>query len=166
MEIAVQCECGQKFGLPIDDKLYKQKNYTESFMGKGRCPNQDCNLTVYANAEVHCGIGPDEDSINPKVEWSWIEEGQKIHFNNHLYTVAYKDMGSVQNAEMREIFTRILYLHSHMYGKNIIVEVRKSGFLSLFDPTNSKNTEEEIDMWTSVELIDLKKKKEMLDNVG
>ena len=165
MEIAVQCECGQKFNLPIDDKLYKQKNYTESFMGKGRCPNQDCNLTVYVNADVHCGIGPDEDLINPKVEWTWIEEGQEIYFNNDLFRVAYKYMWSIQNTEMKDIFTRLLYLHSLAYRGNIIVEVRESGFMTLFNPTKFKKIEKGTDMWTNVELMTIKKKHERLDNV-
>ena len=166
MEIAVQCECGQKFGVSIDDKLYKQKNYTGSFMGKGRCTNPDCNLTVYVNAEVNCGTGPDEDLINPKIDWECIKEGEEIYFENNLYRVAYKYMWSVQNTKLEDVPTRILYLHSFAYRGNIIVEVRESGFMTLFNPSKFKTIEKGTDMWTNVELIAIKKRHERLDNVG
>jgi len=160
MQIMVQCECGQKFGMLIEDKTYMSKDYTESFMGSKRCPSPDCNKTVFVNADVHSAVATDEELINPKIDWDFIEEGDEISFNGNLFTVAYKYMWSVQNTQMEDVFTRLLYLRALVYGGNIIVEVRKSGFLSLFIPSDFKETVSGTNMWTEEELPNIKKKHE------
>ena len=161
MFITVQCECGEIFDIDLDERLYRARGtYDESYMGKEHCPHPDCNKTVYVNANIYAAVALDENENNPKVCWEDIELGQQMKHDGYLFEVALKHVWTLESEGVVPITTNLLYLRSFGARGNLILEVRKSGFMSLFNPSQIKYSTTGPHMWTEEGLRSIKEKEE------
>lgn len=161
MFITVECECGEIFDIDLDEKLYRARGtYDETTMGKMHCPNPDCNKTVYVNANVYAAVALDEDEKNPKVYWDEIELGQQMKYDDYLFEVAFKHVWTLEGEDIVPVATNLLYLRSFGARGNLILEVRESGYMSLFNPSQAKYTTHGPMMWTEEGLKLIKEKEE------
>ena len=132
MKIKVQCECGNQFDVEIDNTLYVSgREYNEVKMGKQHCTDPDCDKTVHINASVYSCVEPDEKINNPRIDWEEIKVGDTISYKGGSYEVVLKAARNLKNKELTGEKINLLYLRSELHKNNLVLEVRKSGFLSL-----------------------------------
>ena len=63
MTILVECNCGEKFAIDTDDKRHKPNDESSSvFVGSMKCPNPNCELTIYIDAIIMADI----DEVEPQ----------------------------------------------------------------------------------------------------
>ncbi|MCK5013343.1 MAG: hypothetical protein KAS66_05960, partial [Candidatus Omnitrophica bacterium] len=69
MTILVECECGEKFEVSTNRNRHKSNNESASvFVGSRKCPNPQCNRTVYIDAIIMTEIDDDSPIITTKSE--------------------------------------------------------------------------------------------------
>ena len=153
MLVTVECECGEQFDIDVEYRVYKAGGaYEESFMGKKHCPNPDCDKTVHIEANVYACVELDEDEVNPRVDWDEVKVGDTMKYDGYCFEVAHKCVWKSQDEGLAESSANLLYLRSFGCRENLILEVRKSGFMSLFENLGIKYTTKGPLMWTEEEL--------------
>ena len=158
MIISVECECGEVFEMEVSDETYRSVgHYRDSLMGKLHCPNPDCDKTIYAQANVYSVVEPDEDEQNPNIDWEDVEEGDRITYTGNPFEVALKHVWKSKGEDDREQLANLLFLRSAILEKNLILEVRESGFMSVFKEPGIEESAEEKHMWSEEDIESIKK---------
>ena len=158
MIMSVECECGKVFEMEVSDETYRSVgHYRDSLMGIMHCPNPDCDKTIYAQANVYSVVEPDEDEQNPNIDWEDVEEGCHITYGGHPFEVALKHLWRLKSEGGTKRLANLLFLRSAVLRSNLILEVRESGFMSVFKEPGTEESAEDKHMWTEEDIELIKK---------
>ena len=161
MTVLVECECGEKFEVSTNLKRHKSNNESASvFVGSKKCPNPQCNRTIYIDAIISTEIDDDSPIITTKseelgrsdlIDWHKVKGGDSLYHGGLPFEVAHKFIRG-------EASKKILVLRSLCHEENVIAEVDDCGAISFvpwmppedntFSNINNPCTSSGFETWT------------------
>ncbi|MCK5014421.1 MAG: hypothetical protein KAS66_11435 [Candidatus Omnitrophica bacterium] len=123
-----------------------------------KCPNPQCDKTVYVEMNVSLGMTNSQFIQNTEVEWYKNKIGDKIYYRNFIYEIAFKEVRTSNDSSINKVPTLVLYLRSLSRFdniapyNNIVCKVKKDNSLSLIDSKTMKNEPPWYETWTEDQL--------------
>lgn len=118
----IECKCGEKFPVSVNCERHKPNDESASvFVGSRKCPNPNCNLTIYIDAIIMTDV--DDFKKNNRLDWNELREEDTIVINDVYYKLAYK-------TTRKKSKRKVLALRPVYNGERIVAEVNAHGEVS------------------------------------
>lgn len=132
MTIMVECKCGRKVEIDFSKTFINMPHSGyDILIGEQKCPNPDCDRTIFINANITVAHTGEENWINSKVNWKEAKIGDIIYVDRCPYEIALKSIRRAIAEEYAGFRTHLIYLRSKSGDYNVIGEVKKDGSIFL-----------------------------------
>lgn len=124
MTIMVECKCGRRVEMDFTKTFINMPHSGyDILIGEQKCPNPDCDRTIYVNGNITVAHTGEKNWLDSKVDWEEAKIGDIVYLNRCPYEIALKSIRNISSITS----INVIHLRSKSGDYNLVGAVTDNG---------------------------------------